>query len=34
LGYEVAREIGRFNIFSQKYIKHNIRYTAKGISID
>ena len=34
IGYEVDREIGRFNIFSQKYIKHTIRYTAKGIVID
>jgi hypothetical protein len=34
IGYEVDREIGRFNIFSQKYIKHTIRYTPKGIVID
>ena len=34
IGYEVDREIGKFNIFSQKYIKHTIRYTAKGIVID
>ena len=34
IGYEVDREIGRFNIFSQKFIKHTLRYTAKGIVID
>lgn len=34
VGYEVDREIGRFNIFSQKFIKHILRYTAKGIVID
>jgi len=33
IGYEVDREIGRFNIFTQKFIKHTIRYTAKGIVI-
>jgi hypothetical protein len=34
IGYEVDREIGKLNIFSQKYIKHTILYTAKGIVID
>jgi len=34
IGYEVDRAIGRFNIFSQKFIKHTLRYTAKGIVID
>jgi len=34
IGYEVDREIGKFNIFSQKYIKHKILYTAKGIVVD
>ena len=34
IGYEVDREIGRLNIFSQKYIKHKLLYTAKGIVID
>ena len=34
IGYEVEREIGRFNIFSQKYIRHTILYTPKGIVVD
>jgi len=34
IGYEVEREIGRFNIFSQKYIKHTVLYTPKGIVVD
>ena len=34
IGYEVDREIGRYNIFSDKYIKHRILYTAKGIVVD
>ena len=34
IGYEVDREIGRLNIFSNKYIKHKLLYTAKGIVID
>lgn len=34
IGYEVDREIGRYNIFSDKYIKHRILYTAKGIKVD
>jgi hypothetical protein len=34
IGYEVDREIGRYNIFSDKYIKHKLLYTAKGIVID
>ena len=29
IGYEVAREIGRYNIFSDKYIKHKILYTCR-----
>jgi hypothetical protein len=33
IGYEVDREIGRYNIFSDKYIKHKLLYTAKGIVI-
>ena len=33
IGYEVDREIGRLNIFSNKYIKHKLLYTAKGIVI-
>ena len=33
IGYEVEREIGRYNIFSDKYIKHRLLYTAKGIVI-
>ena len=33
IGYEVEREIGRYNIFSDKYIKHRILYTAKGIIV-
>ncbi|MEK9698990.1 MAG: hypothetical protein VW270_24650 [Candidatus Poseidoniales archaeon] len=34
IGYEVDREIGRYNIFSDKYIKHKLLYTAKGIVVD
>jgi len=34
IGYQVEREIGRYNIFSDKYIKHRILYTAKGIVVD
>ena len=34
IGYEVEREIGRYNIFSDKYIKHRILYTPKGIVVD
>lgn len=34
IGYEVEREIGRYNIFSDKYIKHTILYTPKGIVVD
>ena len=34
IGYEVEREIGRFNIFSQKYIRHTLLYTPKGIVVD
>ena len=34
IGYEVDREIGRYNIFSDKYIKHRILYTPKGIVVD
>jgi len=34
IGYEIDREIGRYNIFSDKYIKHKILYTPKGIIVD
>ena len=34
IGYEVDREIGRYNIFANKYIKHRILYTANGIVVD
>lgn len=34
IGYEVDREIGRYNIFSDKFIKHRILYTPKGIVVD
>ena len=34
IGYELEREIGRYNIFSDKYIKHKILYTANGIVVD
>jgi hypothetical protein len=34
IGYELEREIGRYNIFSNKYIKHKILYTAKGVVVD
>jgi|TARA_R110001592_G_scaffold13966_1_gene63415 hypothetical protein len=34
IGYEVDRDVGRFNIFSQKYVRHILRYTSKGIVID
>jgi len=34
IGYEIERSIGRYNIFSQKYIKHRLLYTPKGIVVD
>tara|TARA_B100000085_G_C18433471_1_gene467778 strand:- start:120 stop:521 length:402 start_codon:yes stop_codon:yes gene_type:complete len=34
IGYEIEREMGRYNIFSDKYIKHRILYTAKGVVVD
>ena len=34
IGYEVDRNIGRLNIFSQKFIRHRILYTEKGIVVD
>lgn len=34
IGYELEREMGRYNIFSDKYIKHRILYTEKGIIVD
>ena len=34
IGYELDREIGRYNLFSQKFIKHRLLYTPKGVVID
>lgn len=34
IGYELDREIGRYNLFSQKFIKHTLHYSHKGITID
>ena len=34
IGYELDRQIGKWNLFSSKFIKHTLKYTEVGIVID